>query len=295
MISTEYPPRTGEEHRRLSFEYRALSTDEERDDFFSKHGVRWTEFSRLSYFDIVRHTIVDPMHNLLLGVAKTQWYNRWIQTNALRTDTTRKHRELHLIHDFLETFESPLWAGRLPLRVGEPAGGSLTADEYKFAVTSPWAMIVCEVLFYIPIVWDTFLKDADKDHVSASTKYTKAKEDWEKEMRRRARNRGKNKDDDPPEPQEPSPRMTKGEDFLHTWVNAVQIYGTENMKPNHHWAIHIPDQIRDYGPMYSFWAFLTERLNKILKNLNSNNWTGGHLEVSMMREFCRSASLDGVV
>jgi hypothetical protein len=40
-------------------------------------------------------------------------------------------------------FESPLWAGRLPMRVGEPAGGSLTADEYKFAVTGPWAIIVC--------------------------------------------------------------------------------------------------------------------------------------------------------
>lgn len=67
------------------------------------------------------------------------------------------------------------------------------------------------------------------------------------------------------------------------------------MKPNHHWAVHTADQIRDYGPMYSFWAFLTERLNKILKNLNSNNWTGGRLEESMMREFHRSASLDGVV
>jgi hypothetical protein len=39
-------------------------------------------------------------------------------------------------------YEAPLWAGHLPLRVGEPAGGSLTADEYKFAVTGPWAIIV---------------------------------------------------------------------------------------------------------------------------------------------------------
>jgi hypothetical protein len=39
-------------------------------------------------------------------------------------------------------FVAPPWAGRIPLRVGEPAGGSLTADEYKFATTGPWAMIV---------------------------------------------------------------------------------------------------------------------------------------------------------
>lgn len=67
------------------------------------------------------------------------------------------------------------------------------------------------------------------------------------------------------------------------------------MKPNHHWAVHIPDQILDYGPVYTFWAFLTERLNKVLKNLNSNNWTGGRLEVSMVREFHRAVGLDAVV
>lgn len=42
-------------------------------------------------------------------------------------------------------FESPPWAGRLSLRVGEPAGGSLTADEYKFAVTGPWAVAVSQL------------------------------------------------------------------------------------------------------------------------------------------------------
>ncbi|CAK5271991.1 unnamed protein product [Mycena citricolor] len=52
------------------------------------------------------------------------------------------------------------------------------------------------------------------------------------------------------------------------------------------------DQIQDFGPFYSFWAFLTERLNKTLKNLNSNNWTGGRLEVSMMREFQRGVQLE---
>jgi hypothetical protein len=74
-----------------------------------------------------------------------------------------------------------------------------------------------------------------------------------------------------------------------------QLYGIGELKPNHHWAVHIPDQVEDYGPLYSFWTFLTERLNKVLKNLNSNNWSGGLLEVSMMREFHRMAQLDGMV
>jgi hypothetical protein len=47
--------------------YKALKTAEERDEFFAEHGVRWTELARLKYFDIVKYTVVDPMHNLLLG------------------------------------------------------------------------------------------------------------------------------------------------------------------------------------------------------------------------------------
>lgn len=66
--SLEYPPRDGKKHRELSQKYKDLTTDEEREVFFAKHGVRWTEFSRLLYFDIVKWTVIDPMHNLLLGM-----------------------------------------------------------------------------------------------------------------------------------------------------------------------------------------------------------------------------------
>ncbi|KAJ7626767.1 hypothetical protein B0H17DRAFT_1218508 [Mycena rosella] len=78
-------------------------------------------------------------------------------------------------------------------------------------------------------------------------------------------------------------------------MEPYQLYGMDEMKPNHHWAVHVADQVIDYGPLCSFWAFLTERLNKVLKNLNSNNWSGGLLEVSMMREFHRTAQLDGLL
>jgi hypothetical protein len=56
----------------------------------------------------------------------------------------RQHFHIHV------NFESPPWAGHLPLRVGEPAGGSLTADEYDFAVTSPWAVAVSRFRFHPP-------------------------------------------------------------------------------------------------------------------------------------------------
>ncbi|KAJ7869571.1 hypothetical protein B0H14DRAFT_2346007, partial [Mycena olivaceomarginata] len=268
-----------------------------KEDFFATHGTRWSEVARLYYFDMVKYTVVDPMHNLLLGVAKTQWFDRWIETGALRGNTPQTARELNVVHEFLESFESPLWAGRLPLRVGEAAGGSLTADEYKFATTGPWAVVVS---IHIPLVWERFLAEATTDFERAEKNYPASLDEYKKKLAswEAAQKAGKTKSRCPREPKAPFQRMQEGEDenFLR-FATALKIllYGMDKMKPNHHWAVHVPDQVLDFGPIYGFWAFLPERLNKVLKNLNTNNWGGGLLEVSMMREFHRMAQLDGMV
>lgn len=67
------------------------------------------------------------------------------------------------------------------------------------------------------------------------------------------------------------------------------------MKPNMHFCIHLRQQILDFGPVYGFWAFLTERLNFVLKQVNINNWDGGQLEVTMMRAFHQDSSLRSLV
>lgn len=67
------------------------------------------------------------------------------------------------------------------------------------------------------------------------------------------------------------------------------------MKPNHHYSVHFKDQLKDFGMVYNMWAFLPERLNKLLKGYNSNNSAGGQLEVTMMRSFMRSVYLDNMV
>ncbi|KIJ13114.1 hypothetical protein PAXINDRAFT_181417 [Paxillus involutus ATCC 200175] len=173
-LRNEFPGRKGEDHRKCCYEEKDLP-EAQRATFFKEHGARWTELARLPYFDLVRQTIIDPMHNLLLGIVKTQWYSQWIQTPALRASTDKRARELDVIHRFL-----------------------------------------------------------------------------------------------------------------------ASLYGISAMKPNFHWAVHLTRQIQDFGPVYNFWAFLSERLNKVLKSSNSNNWTGGQVEISMMREFCRGAQMDAI-
>lgn len=59
---------TDAEHRAAGERYANLTTNAARDDFVKQNAVRWTEFARLPYFDLVRCVVIDPMHNLLLGM-----------------------------------------------------------------------------------------------------------------------------------------------------------------------------------------------------------------------------------
>lgn len=63
------------------------------------------------------------------------------------------------------------------------------------------------------------------------------------------------------------------------------------MKPNHHWVTHVFDQLLDFGPVYGIWTFATERLNKVLKGIRTNNHSGGDVECSFMRSYFRYAAL----
>ncbi|KAF8511920.1 hypothetical protein JB92DRAFT_2724598, partial [Gautieria morchelliformis] len=302
--------------------------DSEREDFFSKYGTRWFEFARLKYFDPIRMTVIDPMHNLLIGVLKNHWYSIWIQGKALRAKTQKNKRELDLVHELLNSFEMPSFVGRPARQVGEPAGGSLSADTYKGlgcvflpALVSTFShisypsclsvMCAYTVFYEIPFVWEASLPGAHKEFQQANETFSRRYDEWQKKhgdvylahqegtapkwsQASTVRNK---KLVEPPKAAEL--RMHPGDDFLFLKLGAATKiytqYGIEKMKPNHHFLVHLPAQIHDYGPVYGFWCFLGERLNKLLKSFQSNNWGGGQLEVSMMREWGRDVQLHEMV
>ncbi|KAA1479991.1 hypothetical protein DENSPDRAFT_789804, partial [Dentipellis sp. KUC8613] len=254
----------------------------------------------LPYFDPVRMTVFDPMHNILLGIVKTQWYNGWIKTNTLRQRTGTL--KLDRIHAYLNSFEMPSWVARLPQQVGYPAGGSLGSDEWK-----GMAMIYCPIV--IPLIWDEWCP-------SAISENEKALQTWQvRETQHLLRvASGKAKKGDENAAPKPTPRMLEGDaDNFLKLAAALKIilgrvireqdipracdllYGYLNVKPNHHWLTHIFDQICDYGPVYGFWTFIFERLNKVLKSYSTNNHGGGEIEVSFMRAFMPDAALRAMV
>lgn len=38
-----------------------------------KYGLYYSALLELEYFDVIRFTVVDPMHNLFLGTAKSMY------------------------------------------------------------------------------------------------------------------------------------------------------------------------------------------------------------------------------
>ena len=55
----------------------------------SRYGARYSELLRLPYFDCVRFTIVDPMHNLFLGTAK-HLMEVWLELSTLSANSSRQ-------------------------------------------------------------------------------------------------------------------------------------------------------------------------------------------------------------
>ncbi|THH06302.1 hypothetical protein EW145_g4183 [Phellinidium pouzarii] len=165
-------------------------------------------------------------------------------------------------------------------------------DEYKALV-----LVYCPVI--IPLIWREWQTLAQKDFENATAR-------WEAKANRR--------DEDKPKlrihPQDANnflklaatlkiilgrkirnvdiPRAKQLlSEYLHGYLEIHEI----DIKPNHHWVTHIFDQILDFGPVYGFWTFTSERLNKLLKSFTTNNHNGGEIEVSFFRTFCKDALL----
>ena len=67
---SDWEPRTDAECRTQSQEYLAAPTLSKAEFCFHSSGKRWSELEQLPYFNITCFVVVDPMHNLFLGVLK---------------------------------------------------------------------------------------------------------------------------------------------------------------------------------------------------------------------------------
>ena len=225
------PLRNIVDHRQQVDEVKGKTTQEEQSRTESKYGVRYSELLRLPYFDCIRFTVIDPMHNLFLGTAKhvmETWLNAGILTAA----------DLQKVQEKVDSAHVPTNIGRIPGKIAKSFSG-FTADQWKNWVTifSSYALYGvlaekhyrCWLLFVNacrlicgPIVK---LRDVALSHSI----------------------------------------------LLQFCREFEKLYGKPCITPNMHLHTHLADCIFDYGPVCGFWLFSFERYNGILGDYYTNN------------------------
>ncbi|MBW0478120.1 hypothetical protein O181_017835 [Austropuccinia psidii MF-1] len=78
-----WPPRTLPGHCYWATQSKNSQSLNARNKILCEHGVQYSVFLKLPYWDIVQYHVVDPMHNLLLGLLKWHVNQFWRMDNTL--------------------------------------------------------------------------------------------------------------------------------------------------------------------------------------------------------------------
>ncbi|EGG03721.1 uncharacterized protein MELLADRAFT_117259 [Melampsora larici-populina 98AG31] len=74
--------------------------------------------------------------------------------------------------------------------------------------------------------------------------------------------------------------------------NSLCIFGNMGVVPNHHYALHIPDQLRRWGPLNQVSEFAGERLIGMLQGIQTNTHLA-EMDKTMLRRFAQLQRLMG--
>ena len=115
--------RTSEIHRQHAYLHKSCNTLDAQRKIEREHGCRYSVLLELPYFDAVQMYIIDPMHNLLLGMAK-HMIGVWKSCNLLSDSY------LSIIQDRIDSFIVPHHVGRIPYKIASGFAG-FTAEQWK--------------------------------------------------------------------------------------------------------------------------------------------------------------------
>ncbi len=128
----EWPQRSVEEHRSKGFDWKNAKTLSCRHKIERNCGVRFSELLRLPYFDTINYSVVDPMHNVLLGTSKLMM-SIWKANDLINQSQFRE------IQALVDKYVTPPDVGRIPHKIS-CGFSSFTADQWK-----NWSLIYSQV------------------------------------------------------------------------------------------------------------------------------------------------------
>ena len=223
--------RTVTEHRTEGFSWKHANSLSERSTIERNFGVRFTELLRLDYFDTVRFSVIDPMHNMFLGTAK-RMVGIWKEKGMLSPEIFDKTQAL------VDRFVVPPDVGIIPHKISS-GFASFTADQWK-----NWTILFSLVALkdILPSrhyeCWSLFVQACNLTCSKALSEESVTALD----------------------------QLLVG--FCQRFE---QIIGPDLCTINMHLHCHLQKCILDYGPPNSFWLFGCERMNGLLGSVPTNH------------------------
>lgn len=229
-LTDSWPVRDIDTHKKKCYECLRCKTKAEQKKIEREFGIRYTPLIELPYFNPVRQTVVDPMHNLFLGTAK-YCLELWIKNNILSHDDVLK------IEEKMSHFAAPHSVGRLPLKISSGFSG-FTADQWNNWTVSYSAIALRDILPPHHLqYWFLFVKACSiictgclrKSAIEMCDQYLQ----------------------------------------LFS-AKFQEVNGDNACTPNIHMHLHLKECLLDYGPPHAFWCFSFERFNGMLGKFPTN-------------------------
>ena len=228
---SQWLPRTNELNRDAAKQHKECNTQTQQHELEQKFGVRYTLLNELPYFDASRMTVIDPMHNLLLGTAK-HMVEMWKSSSLLNS------KDMDAIQAKVDSFVTPPDIGRIPTKIFSGFSG-FTAEQWKnWTIYFSLYALKDHLHWQHYNCWHLFVKAC---YILCRRKISQAQlQDADKFIA----------------------------EFCELFS---RLYGPTCCTMNMHLHGHLVSCIQDYGPVYAFWCFAYERLNGVLGSYHTNH------------------------
>lgn len=220
----EWPLRDNQSHRRNALKVKNAQNKTRKEKLAKKYGVYFSKLLDLEYFDAVRFSVVDPMHNLFLGTSK-HIFKTWIKIGVL------DNKALQELEKRILQCDVPTGHGRLPNKIASNYG-CYTASQWK-----NWTLI------YSIYCLKGLIPD---EHFKCWQTYVLACQHMSKHYICR------------------NDIVLADGLFIKFCKQVEILFGKDVITPNMHLHCHMKNCVLDYGPLHAFWCFSFERFNGIL-------------------------------
>lgn len=227
-----WPSRTLEDHVEATQKHKAAKTATESHKIEREHGVKYSVLSslRLPYYNAIRQTVVDPMHNLFTGTAHkvlATWKEKKILTDA----------HFGSIQSLVDSFCVPKDIGRIPHKIASGFSG-FKSDQWR-SWTIIYSLVVLKPLLPPPH-YEMWRKYVEAIYLICRQSVTLL--DLDK----------------------------ADASLVHFCKDFESLFGSQECTINMHLHCHLKECIIDYGPPYAFWVYAFERCNGYLGQYPNN-------------------------